>query len=244
MKEADKFESELNALYKKGQNEEILKRIADKFPSIEGMPASILMIKGWAHYRRKEYQDAKDAWTLAINKEDSLRAWEGMAQLAAYVLKQDHIVAAAANKVPNSSSVCNAYAIRARDKDSNISVAMIVDAALRMFNTPEIGAVNLLNNTARLLIEKPREQSDLLLALGFFHAALAKYGEDKNYHHRAGVWYWISVIYEKLGDQSLAANAAKESFQLWQTQATLAPDNQSFIEKLERARKRLEAFLA
>ncbi|MFZ3074212.1 MAG: hypothetical protein WA093_03745 [Minisyncoccales bacterium] len=147
------------------------------------------------------------------------------------------------------NSVCNAWAIRARDSDSDIEVGKIVRAALRLFNAPEIGAVNLLNNTARLLIAKPRMSvtkmgaEDLVLALGFFHAALDKYG-SANFHHRAGVWYWISVIYEELNDRQAASNAAFESLKLWQEQVRLAPDNKSFKDKLEGAQNRFEQISA
>lgn len=118
-----------------------------------------------------------------------------------------------------------------------------MEAALRLFNTPEIGAVNLLNNTARLLLAKPRNPQDSLLALGFFHSALCKYGAYRNYHHRAGVYYWISAIYEKLDDRKSAFFAANESLRLWEKQAELAPDNKSFKDKLEGAKKRLESLI-
>lgn len=241
----DSLKNELDALYGVGKNEEILARIAEKYSSLAEMPTSIIIIKGWANYRRKEYADAELAFTMAVERENSPKGWEGLAQIAAYVDKNDGAITLAAEKVPNSSSICNAWAIRARDADSGIEVSKIVRAALGLINAPEIGAINLLNNTARLLIAKPRvsvmkpASEDYLLALGFYQAALAKYG-SVNFHHRAGVWYWISVIYEKLNDRQSASDAAFQSLKLWEEQVKFAPDNKSFGEKLDGARKRYE----
>lgn len=44
------FKDELEALYKDGKNEEILSLIAAKYSSLDDIPASTLVIKGWAHY--------------------------------------------------------------------------------------------------------------------------------------------------------------------------------------------------
>ena len=237
------FENRLNELYKHGKNEEILALIGEKYSALAEMPTPILVIKGWAHFRRKEYAEAELAFTTAVERDDSPKAWEGLAQIAAYVDKNDEAITLAAEKVPDSPSICNAWAIRARDVDSDIEVSKIVRAALRLFNVPEIGAINLLYNTGRLLLAKPRtsvlkmKSEDLLLALGFFQAALIKYG-DKNYHHRAGVQYWISVLYERMNDKASSLTAAKESLQLWEKQVDEAPGNSSFKEKLEGAKSR------
>ncbi|MFZ3074209.1 MAG: hypothetical protein WA093_03730 [Minisyncoccales bacterium] len=99
----DSFEKELNTLYEGGKNEEILARIAKRYFSLAEMPIPILVIKGWANFRRKEYAEAELAFTTAVERENSPKGWEGLAQIAAYVDKDDATITLVAGKVPNSS---------------------------------------------------------------------------------------------------------------------------------------------
>jgi len=229
---------QLQELYKEGKTAEVLYRILLNFPLGRSLPVEIEELKGWCHFRREEYKEATETAVSATRK-GSVKASELLIQLAAYVNKDDRMMEVIHQGLPNNSSVCNAFAIRARDPDSKIPVKLIMDAAMRSINKDDLGAINLLNNTARLLLEKGNRSSDTMMAIGLWETALIKYGE-KNYHHRAAVMFWLSNAYESLEDRPLAIKMAQESVKLWEYQASLDPDNSKFKKNLDGAKNRLE----
>jgi tetratricopeptide (TPR) repeat protein len=231
----------LNKLYEEGKCSEALEEISRVYPSANVMPAEIMAIKGWCHFRLQQYHEATEAALMADEK-GSPKGSELLAQLAAYVSKDDKAIEAIRQKMPGNLSVCNAFAIRARDKDSRIPKEMIVEAAIKAMSGEEIAATNLINNTARLLLAKGDGFGDTVTAIIFWRIALQRYG-DKNYHHRAAVHFWMSKAYESLGNKALAIQSALSSLQLWEEQVNLDPANPKFKESLEGARRRVEELL-
>lgn len=229
----------LQRLYQKGKCSEALEEIASKYPSLDTMPVEIKEIKAWCHFRKEEYTQASEAALSA----GSTNADELLAQLAAYVSKDDAMIMNIHRKLPDNPGVCNALAIRARDKDSTIPMELIVKTALKLVSDNRIAAVNLINNTARLLIAKGNGSSDAVMAIGFWQIALLKYG-DVNYHHRAAVYFHLSKAYENLKAMDLAIKSAEESLTLWQKQAAFDPSNPKFLRDCEGAKKRLEELKA
>ncbi len=231
---------ELQKMYDEGKTAEALYKILLQCPRGLGidMPIKMAEIKAMCHFSRGEYGEATETALSALHC-GSTKAAELLIQLAAYVDKDDKAMKAIRLGLPKSPSVCNAFAIRARDTDSNISKELIVNATLKMFNDDSIGATHLINNTARLLLKKGNTPSEIVMAIGFWHIAISRYG-DLNYHHRAAVYFWLSKAYEKLGDKTIAIKSAKKSLMLWVKQISLDPTNQKFNEKIIGAEKRLE----
>lgn len=229
----------LQSLYKEGKCSEALKEVASNYPSLDKMPVEIKEIKAWCHFRMEEYAQASEAALSA----GSTNADELMAQIAGYVSKDDAMIMKIHRKLPDNPGVCNALAIRARDKDSTIPIELIVETALKLVDDDRIAAVNLINNAARLLIAKGNGSSDTVMAIGFWQIALLKYG-DMNYHHRAAVYFWLSKAYESLNEKKLARKSAEESLALWQKQTSLEPGNPKFLRDYEGAKKRLEELKA
>jgi hypothetical protein len=229
---------QLRELYDEGKTAEVLYRILLDFPFGRDLPVEIEEIKGRCHFRREEYAEATKV-AISASQKGSEEASELLIQLSAYVNKDDRTMEIIRQGLPNNSGVCNAFAIRARDSDSNIAVKLILDAAIRSINKNDLASINLLNNTARLLLEKGNHSSDTIMAIGLWEIALIKYGE-KNYHHRAAVMFWMSTAYKSLGDLSSASKKAKESLTLWEYQISLDPTNSKFKKNLEGAKKRFE----
>jgi len=76
------------------------------------------------------------------------------------------------------------------------------------------------------------------VALGLFDAALALYGEEGNWHHRASVHYWRSYALERLFSKKEAVEAAQESITFWAQQVNLDPETESYRQRLESAVER------
>jgi len=227
----------LRKLYEAGKFEEALKAISSNYRSFDETPDEILEIGALCYFRFENYKKATEAAITLVDREN-LKGFELLAQLTAYVSKDDGLLSSIYERLPNNVAVCNAYAIRARDPDSKIPIPHIVCAAMDNMNGEEIASVHLLNNTARLLLAKECQEG-IVMAIGFWNIALLKYG-NKNYHHRAAVYFWMSKAYEKLGEKSLAIKSAEKSLATWVEQVDLDPNNPKFKESLAGAKKRLE----
>lgn len=153
--------------------------------------------------------------------------------------KRDKLIEEIRQKFPDSLNVYNALAIRARDVDSDIQSKTITLVAFKCLSDESIRAINLLNNTARILLEKGDDGEDVVTAIGLWQIALAKYG-DKNYHHRAAIHFWLSKAYEKIGIKEAAKLAARESAALWVKQISLDPSNRRFEERFDGALKGIQ----
>lgn len=234
------FIEEISNLYKEGKIEEAMNAISSKYPLIDEMPRDVLEVEAWCLFRFEKYELATKA-ALMLTEKGSQKGHELLAQIVGYVNKDDALLEQIFQKLPVNVSVCNAYAIRARDSDSHIKVRKVLLAAISYMNDEEIAAAHLLNNTARLLMAKGYEGTnmDIVTAIGFWQIALQKYG-DTNYHHRAAVHFWLSKAYENLDNKQLAIKSAQKSLTLWVKQISLDPNNPKFNENLIGAEKRLE----
>ncbi|MCK9446854.1 hypothetical protein M0Q50_08380 [bacterium] len=225
-------------LYKDGKFEEVLKTISAEYKSFEEMPTEILEMEALSLFRFAQYKKATEA-ALILAERENLKGLELLAQVTAYVSKDDMLLSNIQKQLPGNLSVCNAYSIRARDADSNISVEKVVIVAIRNITSDEIASVHLLNNTARLLLAKGSKEEDVIMAIGFWQIALMKYG-DANYHHRAAVHFWLSKAYERIGQKPLALKSAKKSLALWVKQISLDPNNPNFNKSLIGAEDRIK----
>lgn len=220
---------ELKGLYERGENAKIVEIVTSMLKEVEPDDEIIL---AWAYFNLGDYKKALD---IAMR----LEAFELVIQLVAYVSKGDKLIEEIRQKFPNNLNVCNALAIRARDADSDIQSETIILAALKCLSDDSMGAINLLNNTARLLLEKGDGGKDIVIAIGFWQIALVKYG-DKNYHHRAAIHFWLSKAYERMGVKGAAKLAARESVALWVKQISLDPSNRRFEERFDGALKGIQ----
>ncbi|HNY35832.1 MAG TPA: hypothetical protein PLD14_02435 [Candidatus Pacearchaeota archaeon] len=234
------FIEKVRNLYADGRIEEAMNAISSKYPLIDEMPVDVLEVEAWCLFRFKKYELAAKA-SLVLAEQGSQKGYELLAQIAGYVNKDDELLEKIFQKLPINVNVCNAYAIRARDPDSRIRVRKVLLSAISYMNEEEISVAHLLNNTARLLMAKGYEGTnmDIVTAIGFWQIALSKYG-SKNYHHRAAVYYWLSKAYEKLGMLNEAEENAKKSLNLWEEQVALDKNNPKFQENLEGAKRRFE----
>ncbi|MFA6252553.1 MAG: hypothetical protein WCX74_04090 [Candidatus Paceibacterota bacterium] len=197
------------------------------------------MVRAWCLYRRKEYEEAKKQALQA----GGIEAYELLAQIAAYVDKDDVTLTKLHQKYPDNASVCNGLAIRSRDPDSELSVRLITEAVMRMMNRRDIAAIHFINNAARTLLAKGNGSTDVIMAIGLWQTALLKYGFE-NFHHRAAVCFWVSNAYEKLGEMALAMKFAMESLVLWDEQLNREPDNSGFVKSRSGASDRVESLRA
>jgi len=224
----------LQGLYLEGRVSEI-KEIVLSLSEDEKSP-EIEMILAWAYFHLGDDESLEIAKRLYQQGNED--AFEFMVQYAAYKSKDDKLIKEIQEKDPNDPSVFNALSIRARDVDSNIPIELVDAAALYFVNDERIGAVNLLNNAGRLHFAKGGKKG-IVTAIGYWHVAIVKYG-DKNYHHRAAVYFWLSKAYEALDAKDIALKMANESIALWRLQVALDPENAQYREKLEGARKRIQ----
>lgn len=224
--------------YEEGKFEKALRAISKNYSSSKDMPDEILELAALSLFRFEDYQGATELAIILANRKNQ-KGLELLAQITAYANKDDDLLSSIYQKLPNNIAVCNAYAIRARDADSNIRVGYVIDAAIQHMNDNEVASIHLLNNAARLLLAKGDDKGDMAVAVWFWEIALLKYGK-KNYHHRAAVYFWLSKAYERLGKNSLAIASAKKSLVLWVKQISLDPINQKFQDNFVGAEKRLE----
>lgn len=230
---------QIQKLYDQGKTAEALELIAQSMPP-EGDPqrGDYLALKGWCCYRRKEYAEAQEA-AMAAGSVRSAR--ELLAYLAAYApgYVDDGKLQQMADELGDSVAVVNALVIRARAPESTLFTPEEVLRRVLQHRGDEVVVANLYNNAARFFQEKARGDTDLITALGLFDCALVKYGHAVNFHHRAALQYWRSYVLEKLFGNKAAIVAATRALELWVQQLALDPDNKSFQEKQEQARRRL-----
>jgi len=189
------------------------------------------ILAGWCLWRRDERDSARERWrrTNFIG---------GLAYAAATLDKDDDVLLALVQDFPDDMSVRNAFVIRARDADSTITHEAVREEVLR-FRYNHVEVANLYNNAGRFFLDRCRASEDLVSSLGFFDAALGRYGTQGYWHHRGGVHYWRSRILEVLFDKQAAVGAAIDSFQCWTMQVVVDPSTQRHREMLQNAQNRL-----
>jgi len=195
---------------------------------------------GWCYYRKGEYETAQ-RWFEDAGQVPFAR--EGIMYIAAYRTKDDPLVQEIARELGDRVNVHNALVIRARDTDSIISHDEVLRSVLR-FQGQEVEVANLYHNGGRFFLAKVRDQSDLVVSLGLMGAALARYGMDRNWHHRGAANFWCSRILEQLLDKRAALEAARESLYCWTQQCILDPGTERHRQQLANAHKRILELLS
>lgn len=203
----------------------------------------IRALMGWCHYHCKEYKDAHDLARVAgsVTKAKELLATM-YAAVPGYV--DDTSLLRLVDELPGNVAVTNALLIRARAKDSSVFTHAEVLQGVLQHRGDEVRVAHICNNAARFFQEKARDDADLITALGLFDCALLKYGFTANYHHRAALHYWKSLVIERLFGKAAAVFTAMRSCELWQQQLALDPTNVSFQQKLAAAEKRRAALVS
>lgn len=232
---------ELRSWYDQGKTEEVLEKIAAMSPKPSGPEyADLVTLKGWCHYRRKEYVKAHDA-ALAAGSHRWAR--ELLAYVYAYApgyVNDEELRRIAAEIGHDAVNIANAFVIRARAPDcvdlTHEEVAQYTD---RFQGGTDVSTANLFHNAGRFFLDKARQESDLGQAITYLDRALALYGQEANWHHRAAAQYWKSVAVERQDGKDAAVPVAVESLRLWEKQVSLDPTNASFKEKCSAANKRL-----
>lgn len=230
-------QKKLETMYEQGDCSGIVEEISQL--KEEKITVDIRRILAWAYFRLGRIEES---WKLAkiLSSEGDKKSRDIMSQIEAYVCHRDPV-----HGEELTVSMKNAMAIRARDADSDIPTSVVMDMTFEHMLDEDIAGINLANNTARLLLaraelSKPEGVREVQLAIVLWENCLFRYGENKNYHHRAAVCFWLTKAYEELGRIDLALFAAHRSIRLWEAQAAIDPENKSFKEKLENAYKRLE----
>ena len=232
----------IQTLYAQGRNEEVLKTVEEFLTTkpLEEESREALALRAWAYYRRKEFEKARQEAQESGN-ETALRC---LASIAAYVDKDPQKVQEFMAELSPSPARDNTWVIYARlPQDDTPKEKILSLATAWMIPNPQSprDTANLLNNTARWLIDKEANVEELVLAQGLMIAAIGLYGSGfSNLHHRAGAWYWISVIEEKLFGKMAAIPAIETSVSLWESQVAVDSTNQNFRVNLESAKRRLE----
>ena len=200
----------------------------------------LLALIGWCHYRKGEYEVARE-WFTEAGQVSFAR--EGLAYLAVYIDKDDVAFSELARNLGDRVNVQNALVIRARDLDSAISHQQVLDAVCR-FKEDTVETANLYHNAGRFFFHKARQQEDLVLAVGLYFMAQIRYGVDRNWHHRGALNYWLSRALEDLVDKRAALEAARESLNCWTQQVILDPGTERHKQQWENAMNRIRELMA
>ena len=237
--------NDLRIAYDRGQTEDVLSTLnATVIDLATDEGKSLSTLKGWCHYRRKEYDKAHDS---AIAAGNFPWARELMAYLYAYApgYVNDEGLKQIAEELGSSNvSVANAFVIRARAEDCSLLTAEDVTALTDNFKAEKsIHVANLMHNAGRYFLAK-RERAYHLRAAQYLEFALDRYGTDANFHHRAAANFWKSQAWEKIGDMEKTIEAMEESVRLWDEQRKLDPTNKAFAQSGDNAKKRLEELKA
>ncbi len=148
------------------------------------------------------------------------------------------------DQLPETPARDNAFMIYARELSDTTPKEEIIERATKWMKVAlrdRVNTANLMNNTSRWFLAKFKTFEDLVMALGFMQVAIGLYGsESTDLHHKASVWYWVSVIQEKLMDKSAAIVAAEMSVKLWKRQLKADPANPNYQKSLDGAKVRLK----
>lgn len=234
---------EMKNLYSQGETQEVLnavKKLLEKKPP-EYIAAEARAYAAWALYRQKNFDKARIQAELAGDNEIALRC---LAAIAAYVDKDPQKVKFYAEKLPESPAKDNAKQIAARNIDDTIAKGEVIQRTVKWLRAEPLdplNTANLMNNTARWLLEQGENIKEHVVALGFMEAAINLYGDDEktNLHHRASAHFWKSKIMEKLFGKKAATPAARISIVLWEKQLAVDPANENFKKSLRGAYERL-----
>lgn len=235
--------AELRKMYDQGQTEAVLAEI-EKNPAAAEETDDVTTLKGWCHYRRKEFDQAHTCATAADSHQ---WARELMAYLCAYVpkYKNDDLLKQIADELGSSNiNVANALIIRARAEDCSLLDEMQVFNLTGQFAADKtVHGANLFHNAGRwYLIKNCNREARNSLA-----AAIIRYERidiNANFHHRAAAKFWLSQAAEKMHNMSETITAMQESVNLWDQQVRLDPTNKGFQQSSENAKKRLGELLA
>ncbi|HZX49760.1 MAG TPA: hypothetical protein VFE94_01245 [Candidatus Paceibacterota bacterium] len=203
--------------------------------------SELLALAGWCRYRKREYETARQLWQEA----GQVRfAREGLAYLAAYIDKDDLALGELIRELGDSVNAQNAFTIRARDQESTISHEQVMEGVLRFTGDTTVEMANLYHNAGRVFFHKARGREDLIIALGLYDVARARYGIDRNWHHRGALHYWRSRVFEVLLDKRAALEAARDSLYCWTQQVILDPATESHKRNWENAVNRVRELVA
>lgn len=236
---------ELRAMYDRGQTDDVLKAISAMDASTATDEAkNLTVLKGWCHYRRKEYDSARDCAVAAGNFP---WARELMAYLCAYAPKyiNDETLLRIAEELGHSNvNIANAFVIRARAENwSLLSGAQVIDLVYHFRNDMSVHAANLHHNAGRFFLAKPGYEGGLRIAVKYLDEAIKRYRMEANFHHRAAANFWKSKALEGYAPKDCVVEAMQESVRLWDEQCKLDPTNSSFAQKRDEAKKRLSELL-
>gem|GEM_PF-3114820 len=195
--------------------------------------------KGWALYRQKNFEEAREEALRAQNTERGLRC---LAAIESYLGNLEE-AKSYLEKLPNTPAKANARMIGFREPTDLTPKEEVLAVAYEWVNEiiDKTNTANLMNNTARWLLAKSKGKEDMMLALGFMRSAIELYGAGTtNLHHRASANFWVSKIMEELFGAQAAVTAAEESLTLWEIQLSLDPENKkNFANSREGAANRL-----
>ncbi|MFH1036911.1 MAG: hypothetical protein V1756_02530 [Patescibacteria group bacterium] len=213
----------------------VIKALQDSTGNDDPEWPNLLALKAWFHYRLKDYALAQDS---AKEAGPVLWARECLAYIAAYVDKDDAALRQFLDELGDNINVTNAMIIRARDNDSTIAHGEVLMRTL-LIRGEGVETANLYHNAGRYFLAKPRDDSDYVLALGFFTVAAALYGTTGNWHHRGALAFWRSSALEHFMDKKSAISAVEDSLRCWTEAIALDPTNKQHLEKWQGAINRL-----
>jgi len=255
---ATKSTAEFWALYNQGKHAEVLATVQTELSgwndhgAVSGWDQELVYelyaLQAWCYYHLKNYAEALKSIESANGQKQArycmmtilayAKGFEDDAKLERMAEQLDP------NDLLDYLNIVNAIFIRARAKDSTISETRIA-AEVRKVQSLQIAVErktlhgHILNNASRFYLEKGNE-TDVFAALGLLQMAVALYGAVANWHHRAAAHFWLSKIYEKIGQKKLTHDAAVASFELWLLQCELDPKNEGHKKSLATAQTRLQ----
>lgn len=211
----------------------------------EAQKQGLYAILAWCAYRNEKYAEAVQHITTAGNNQ---RAKECHAYIVVYApgyINDQKLVELVKELGDDNVYAINALVVRARAEDSVVAdhgrVWLLAEKFARQANVAlhDVALANLLNNCGRFFQEKARDVCDLFFALGLMKAALPHYGETTNWHHRAGICFWMSHLHERLGAIPDAFALSVASFGLWIQQCIKEKKNAAFLKKMATAQARV-----
>jgi len=225
----EEFGKEISQLYEEGRYGQLIKRVYEKHSNILTCPTEIFVKFVCAQYWQGNYKLAKDFIKLANN---------GYKDVTLTMLQLDILISGNAKAVQevevaiNDTSypvpeLWNALAI-ATIKEPTLDRLVRIDQAMKgLKNSPELAAINLQNNVARVFSMFGFSEE----ANNRWQQALERYG-NKNYHHRANICSRLAVDYDLQREYCLAKSKAKEACDLWKKALENDPGNLEFIRNL------------
>jgi len=232
MEDEDLIFKKATELYDAGKYGQVIEYVIEKCPDLSKASSGVLEKMAWSYYRRDKFGLARNIATMGVKL--GYKDLESIiVQIDVYFGKDIKVVQDVLSENENDPKICNAFIVAARgQKNPEQYISQALRYVQKFKNSDNISAIHMQNNMGCLYMAT----GDYEAALDCWRRAYERYGEG-NFHHRAALQYWVHKAYLELITKDAALNAAKLSLDLWIEAVEADPENKTFQENLENAKK-------